>query len=266
MPEDVLLNNYGLKELLAMQANRDAIVKFCEQYLNVEKCQDFCKNGLQVEGCEKVERIVTGVSFSLRLVEAAVKTKSQMVIVHHGIFNNHFDNPPVIKGFNRDRLKLLLSNDISLCGFHLPLDVHPLIGNNISLCRLLGVAKAKPFEVGFIGELSKPVDFKIWLKTVEQKLGAKAFAIAAGPAKCRKIAIISGAASQGYVMAAELGADTYICGNIREEQVRSIEETGINFINAGHYNTEKLGVQNLGRLIAKQFKVSVEFIDIPCSI
>ncbi len=249
-----------------MQVNRDAIVKFCEQYLEVAKCQDFCKNGLQIEGCEKVEKVVTGVSFSRRLVEAAVRSKAQMMIVHHGIFNNQFDNPPVIKGVNRDRLKLLLSNDISLCGFHLPLDVHPLIGNNISLCRLLGITKPKPFEVGFIGELSKPVDFKILLKTVERKLGVKAFAIAAGPAKCQRVAVISGAASQGYVMAAELKADTYICGNIREEHVRAIEETGINFINAGHYDTEKLGVQNLGRLIAKEFKVSVEFVDVPCSV
>jgi dinuclear metal center YbgI/SA1388 family protein len=249
-----------------MQVSRDAIVKFCEQLLNVEKCQDYCKNGLQVEGCNKVERIVTGVSFSLQLIEAAIQRKAQMLIVHHGIFSGQFDNPPVIKGTNRSRLKLLLANDISLCGFHLPLDANPRIGNNISLCRLLGVANAKPFELGFIGELRKPVDFKVWLKTVERKLGVKAYAIAAGPAKSRRVAIISGGASPFFRNAVELGADTYLCGDIREEFVRAIEETGVNFIHAGHYNTEKLGVQNLGKLIAKEFKVPVEFVDIPCNI
>jgi dinuclear metal center YbgI/SA1388 family protein len=249
-----------------MHANRDAIVKFCEQYLKVEAFQDFCKNGLQVEGCDRVAQIVTGVSFSHRLIEAAIQRKAQMIIVHHGIFGNPFGNPPVIKGFIRNRLKLLLVHDISLCGFHLPLDAHPAIGNNISLCRLLGVAKTKPFGVGFIGELSKPVDFKTWLKTVEQKLGVHAYALAAGPAKSRRVAIISGGASPEFKMAAELGADTFLCGDIREEHVRSMEETGINFINAGHYNTEKLGIQNLGKLIAGKFKISVEYVDIPCSI
>jgi dinuclear metal center YbgI/SA1388 family protein len=249
-----------------MQASRDAIVEFCAQYLKVDTFQDYCKNGLQVEGGDSVERIVTGVSFSRRLIEAAVQRKAQMLIVHHGIFGSQFGTPPVIKGFIRTRLKLLLENDISLCGFHLPLDAHPSIGNNISLCRLLGVARTKPFSVGFIGELIKPVDFKNWLKTVEQTLDVKAFAIAAGPATIRKVAIISGAASPDFKIAAELGADTFLTGDIREDHVRSIEETGINFIHAGHYNTEKLGIQNLGRLIARKFKISVDYADIPCSV
>jgi dinuclear metal center YbgI/SA1388 family protein len=249
-----------------MPASRDTITEFCEQYLKVDKFQDYCKNGLQVEGCDRVERIVTGVSFSRQLIEAAVERGAQMVIVHHGIFGGHFDSPPVIKGPNRGRLKLLLANDISLCGFHLPLDAHPSIGNNISLCRLLGIARTRPFEVGFIGRLSKAVEFKTWLKIVEHKLGVKVFAIAAGPSKSRKIAVIAGAASSGYKIAAELGADTFLCGDIREEHVRAIEETGINFISAGHYNTEKLGIQNLGMLIASKFKVSVEFVDVPCSV
>jgi dinuclear metal center YbgI/SA1388 family protein len=249
-----------------MPAERDAIVKFCEQYLKVDKFSDYCKNGLQVEGCHTIERIVTGVSLSRRLIEAAVLKKAQMVMVHHGIFGNQFDNPPVIKDPNRGRLKLLLANDINLCGFHLPLDAHPLIGNNISLCRLLGVSNTKPFEVGFIGSLIKPVEFKSWIKTVERELGVRVYAVAAGPVKSRRVAIISGAASAGYKIAAELGADTFLCGDIREEHVRAIEEIGVNFINAGHYNTEKLGIQNLGRLIAKKFKVSAEFVDIPCDV
>jgi dinuclear metal center YbgI/SA1388 family protein len=249
-----------------MQANRDAIVEFCQQHLEIEKFRDYCKNGLQVEGSKDIERIVTGVSFSRRLIEAALQKQAQMIIVHHGIFIDEFENPPAIRGFNRDRLKLLLGNDVNLCGFHLPLDAHPEIGNNISLCRILGVAKTKPFGVGFIGELIKSVDFTVLLKTIERKLGVKAFAIAAGPAKVRRIAIISGAASSDFKMAAELGADVFLTGDIREQYVRSVEETGINFINAGHYNTEKLGIQNLGNLVARKFKIPVEFVDIPCEV
>jgi dinuclear metal center YbgI/SA1388 family protein len=249
-----------------MQVSRDAIVKFCEQYLNVDAFQDYCKNGLQVEGCDKVERIVTGVSLSRKLIEAAIQRNAQMVMVHHGIFNNQFGNPPVLKGFIRSRMKLLLANDINLCGFHLPLDAHPTIGNNISLCRLLGVTKTKPFAIGFIGELNKPVGFKTWTKTVERKLGVKTFAIAAGPDKSRRVAIISGAASSDFKPAAEAGADTFLCGDIREEHVRAIEETGINFINAGHYHTEILGIHNLGQAVAKEFNLSVEFVDVPCSV
>ena len=255
-----------MQGVLDMKVNRDAVVKFCEQYLGVEKFQDFCKNGIQVEGGEKIERIVTGVSFSRQLIEAAIFRSAQMIIVHHGIFGNQLGNPPVIKGFNRDRLKLLLENDISLCGFHLPLDAHPEIGNNISLCRLFGVAKTKPFGVGFIGDLAKPLDFNALLATVESKLGVAAFAIPAGPAKSRKVAIISGGASSEFKTAAELGADTFITGDIREEHVRAIEETGLNFISAGHYNTEKLGIQNLGRLIARKFSIPVDYIDVACSI
>lgn len=249
-----------------MISSRNQIIKYCEEYLKVKDFQDYCCNGLQVEGKREVKKIITGVSFSERLIKEAIKRKADMIMVHHGIFNDAIGSPAVIKGFTKNRLKLLLENDINLAGFHLPLDAHPLIGNNISLCRLLGVKNPKPFDIGFMGEIDKTVSFKDFQKIVDKKLGVRSDVIAAGNKQTKKVAIISGGASPEFILAAELGADTYICGDIRESVVRAIEETGINFINAGHYNTEKLGIQNLGELVSKKFRVKVEFVDVPCEI
>jgi dinuclear metal center YbgI/SA1388 family protein len=245
---------------------RNKIVKFCEDFLKVNEFEDYCHNGLQVEGAKEVDKIITGVSLSQKLIGAAIEKKAQMIIVHHGLFRLIFESKQ-ISGIFKNRLKLLLSNELNLMGFHLPLDAHPEIGNNISLCKLFGVLKnTEPFDVGFIGELSKEIKFSDLVALVNEKLDTNSYSLAAGPVNSKKIAIISGGASPDFKEAAEKSADTYICGDVREEIVRGVEEVGINFINAGHYNTEKLGIQNLGEVIAKEFNIEVEFIDVPCEI
>lgn len=249
-----------------MSIETKKIVKFCEDYLKVKDFEDYCINGLQVEGGSSVSRIITGVSLSEKLIKIAIKKKAKMIIVHHGIFGNQINNPPRIKGFVRGRLKLLLENNINLCGFHLPLDAHPIIGNNISLCKLFLLENTKPFYVGFIGELKTKMKFSDFVKIVNDKLETNSYVIPAGPKEIKRIGVISGGASSDFKQALDFGADTYICGDLRESVVREVEESKINFINAGHYNTEKLGVQNLGNLIAKKFKIKVEFIDVPCEI
>lgn len=249
-----------------MTVERNKIIKFCEEYLKVKNFTDYCHNGLQVEGADKIERIITGVSLSQKLIKAAITEKAQMIIVHHGIFGDMIDKPPVIKGTMKNRLKLILENNINLAGFHLPLDAHPMIGNNISLCKMFGIKNTKPFDVGFIGQLDRPINFLDFVKIIDKKLNTKSYFLAVGPKMIKKIGIISGGASPEYQLAAELGADAYLCGDIRESIVRGAEEVGINIINAGHYNTEKTGIQNLGNLLAKKFKVKVEFVDIPCEI
>ena len=255
-----------------MSADRDKIIKFCEYYLKVKKFTDACHNGLQVEGTESISKIVTGVSFSVALIDEAIKRKAQMVIVHHGLFSKNIPMPPVVNGHFKNRLKLLLSNDINLVGFHLPLDAHPAIGNNISLAKLFGLKNIKPIntadygEIGFIGDFTRPKLFTDFVKEVNKKLGTRSYIIPAGPKYVKRLGIISGGASPDYIGAVKMGADVYLCGDIRESLVEAIKETKINFINAGHYNTEKLGIQNLGKLIAKKFKIKVEFVDIPCEI
>jgi dinuclear metal center YbgI/SA1388 family protein len=247
-------------------ANRNEMINFCEEYLKVSDFSDDCKNGLQVEGVTEVNKIVTGVTFSQKLLEKAVEKQADMIMVHHGLFNKAMGEPVQIKGFVRNRLKMLLENNINLAGFHLPLDAHPEIGNNISLARLFELNDLEAFDIGFMGYLPEETDFDKFNRQVKEKLNTDTYAIPAGSSKCRRVAVCSGGASPRFLSAAEQGADTYISGDVRENVVREIEETGINFINAGHYNTEKMGIYNLGELIKKKFGVETEFVDIPCDI
>jgi len=248
------------------KSNRDLIVSYCTTYLKTASCQDYCRNGLQVEGQAEISRIVSGVSFSLELIRAAIRRKAEMLLVHHGIFRDDIPPPPAFEGVLKERLKLLLQHDINLCGFHLPLDAHPVIGNNISLCKLFSIRQPKPLDIGFIGELEEPKPLSKFIDLVERKLDTQVKVIPAGPSKIKRVAVISGGASNYFSAAARAGADTFLCGDIRESVVRAVEEVGINLINAGHYNTERLGVQNLGKLISKKFRIPVEFVEVPCDV
>jgi len=247
-------------------ANNREIEKYCQDYLNIKDFNDHCYNGCQVEGEENVKKIITGVSLSKKLIEKALEKKAEMIIVHHGFFMDAFGSPVIIQGVMRARLRMLLSNNINLLGFHLPLDAHLEIGNNISICKKLKLENIEKFNVGFVGKLKESIDFEEFLNKVNNIFQTKSYGIQAGNKNIEQIGIISGAASSDFQKAKYMGADTYLCGDLRENIVREVEEAGINFINAGHYNTEKFGIQNLGELIAKKFELEVEFVDIPNEI
>ena len=249
-----------------MPAKRDKIIEYVNKYLKVGDFQDYCVNGLQIEGKEDISRIITGVSLSQRFINEAIERKADMIIVHHGIFLNDVPSPLQLKGLVKKRIKLILRNDLNLVGYHLPLDAHPMIGNNISLAKLFGLKKCKPVYIGFVGELTEKISFKEFVKIVEKKLKVKSFVLPYGKKMVKKVGIISGGSSPYFEDVFKVGADVFIGGDIREEVVRSMEEIGINYINAGHYNTEKLGIQNLGKLIEKKFKVKAEFVDVPCEV
>nr|MBD3359292.1 Nif3-like dinuclear metal center hexameric protein [Candidatus Buchananbacteria bacterium] len=250
-----------------MTVERNKIVKFCEEYLRVNEFEDKCHNGLQVEGKLEINKIITGVSLSQKLIKQAIAKKADMLIVHHGLFSGTWGSSLQITGLYKNRLKLLLENELNLMGFHLPLDAHPEIGNNISLCKILGITqKTEPLDIGFIGELKTEMNLTDFVKLVNEKLQTDSYSIAAGPDKVKKIGVISGGASPDFKAFAQAGCDTFLTGDVRESVVRAVEEIGINFINAGHYNTEKLGVQNLGKVLADKFGVDVEFVDVPCEI
>ncbi|MDF1498375.1 MAG: Nif3-like dinuclear metal center hexameric protein [Patescibacteria group bacterium] len=249
-----------------MSVKRTKIIEYLNNYLRIDDLEDGCVNGLQIEGKEKISKIVTGVSLSQRLISEAISKKAEMLIVHHGFFVNAVPSPLQINGFWKNRIKMILENDLNLAGYHLPLDAHPLIGNNISLAKLFGAKNCQPFDVGFVGELDKEMDFKKFVVLVEKELGVKSFVLPYGKKKIKKVAVISGGASPYYIQAIEMGADVFVTGDMRENVVREVEESGINVINAGHYNTEKLGIQNLGKLLEKKFKVKVEFVDVSCEV
>lgn len=252
--------------------NRDEIVQFCNDYLQVDKFTDFCYNGLQIEGKENVSKLVTGVSLSRQFIEKAIKEKADMLMVHHGLFKNQLGDPPRIIGIFKDRIKLIMEHNINLCGYHLPLDAHPEIGNNISLAHILELQDLErlvsPYygEIGYTGNVEEAIDIDDFIQYVDSKLHTHSYAISAGNQKVKKVGIISGGSSQDYSIAYKNGADTFITGDIKENIVREVEEIGMNFVNGGHYNTEKLGIKNLGSLLAEKFKIKLIFIDIPCEI
>ncbi len=245
---------------------RDKIVSFCEEYLHVADFQDYCHNGLQVEGAEEVLKIVSGVSLSEKLIQSAIEKKAQMLLVHHGVFMDQVGRLPQVKGILKNRLAMLLANNISLVGFHLPLDAHGEIGNNISLCKLFGLDKLEKFDVGFVGDLERSVLFADFLKMINEKLDTKSSFLNSGDEKVKRVGVISGGSSPDFETAKVLGCDTFVCGDLREYVVRGAEELKINIINAGHYNTEKLGIQNLGNMIARDFGLEHEFADVSCEI
>ena len=249
-----------------MPVKRDEIIGYLNDYLKADDFQDGCVNGLQIEGKENISKVITGVSLSQRLIKKAIDKKADMIIVHHGFFSESIPSPLQLKGLEKERIKMLLCNDINFVGYHLPLDAHLKIGNNISLAKLFGMKKCEPIYVGFIGELEKEIDFDKFIKLVDRKLNIKSFVLSYGKKKIKKVGIISGGSSPHFKEVQDAGADVFIGGDIREDIVRSIEESRFNFINAGHHNTEKLGIQNLGKLIEKKFKIKTEFVDVPCEV
>lgn len=249
-----------------MSVKRDKIIEYLNEYLDVSRFEDGCVNGLQIEGRDDVAGVVTGVSLSEKLIEKAIERKADILIVHHGLFKEAIPCPLRLSGLYKERIKRILLNDMNLAGYHLSLDAHPVIGNNISLCKLFRLKKCKEVNVGFVGELEKAMDFNEFVKVVDKKIVTNSYVLPFGKKKIKKVAIISGGSSPYYKKAYEAGADVLIAGDIREHIVREAEEIGINIINAGHYNTEKLGIQNLGELVKKKFGVKVEFVDVPNEI
>ena len=234
--------------------------------LNVSKFRDYAPNGLQVEGRAEVRRIVTGVTASQALLDAALEYEADVVLVHHGYFWK--GEAPVIRGMKKQRLATLLKHDMSLLGYHLPLDAHPLLGNNAQLATLLGIAVDGVMDerelqgVGNVGALAEPLSLAAFGQQVATALAREPLLIAGGEHPVQRIAWCSGGA-QGYIQQAfELGADTYLSGEISEHTVHFARENGIHYIAAGHHATERYGVKALGNHLAEQFGLKCHFVDI----
>lgn len=242
------------------------LVEETDRYLNVAKIADYCPNGLQVEGRPQVRRIVSGVTASQALLDAAVEAEADVVLVHHGYFWKNED--PRIVGMKQRRLKTLLNHDISLLAYHLPLDMHEEVGNNVQLARLLGLTIEGPLEpenprsVGLVGSLTTPLMPADFMALVHEKLG-RAPLMVEGAGPIRRVGWCTGGA-QGYIdQAIAAGVDAYLTGEVSEPTVHSARENGISFFAAGHHATERYGVQALGDYLARRFAVEHRFIDCP---
>lgn len=242
------------------------LVEEASRYLAVSGMPDYCPNGLQVEGRAEVRRIVSGVTASQALLDAAVEVGADLVLVHHGYFWKS-ENPCVV-GSKQRRLKTLLTHEMSLLAYHLPLDVHPEVGNNVQLARRLGVQVEGPLEpgnprsVGLVGSLPEPMEPLDFARRVAHVLQREPLLIeAARP--IRRLAWCTGAA-QGYIeQAIAAGVDAYLTGEVSESTVHSARENGISFLAAGHHATERYGVQALGDYLASRFSIEHRFIDCP---
>lgn len=237
--------------------------------LNSPAINDYAPNGLQVEGKTTICKIITGVTASLPLIEKAIEKKADAILVHHGYFWK--SENPCIRGMKGRRIKQLLTNDINLFGYHLPLDIHPELGNNAQLAKHLGVTNIQGLEghtnsIPMFGEFETPIsaeELKQRLEKALQRTVLLCNEFVSTPQKTiKKVGICSGG-GQGYIdLAFEKGCDAFISGEISEQTTHSAREQGIYYFACGHHATERDGVKALGEWLAQEYGLEVEFIDI----
>ena len=242
-------------------ANRDQLVAYLDEYLAVNEIQDYGPQGLQVEGKETVSQIITGVSLSLELIDLAVQKKADMILVHHGLLWNKETH--VIKGHFKKRIYRLLQHEITLLAYHLPLDKHETVGNNWGAAKALGFSNLVPFGQVGVRCQSLAIDKGELFQKLKSLYQSDALVFDFGPETIRSIAITSGGGAKEFQLAIDLGLDAFITGEPSEPALALAKENKIHFIAAGHYATEKIGVQLLGKHITHKFGIPVTFIDIP---
>jgi dinuclear metal center YbgI/SA1388 family protein len=262
---------------------RTELEQVLKEIFQYENFQDYCQNGIQVEGQEGITKIAFGVSFNLPLLEKAIDHQADAIIVHHGFFGKTFFS---VKGVMKEKIRLLLDHNISLFGIHLPLDAHEQYGNNAQLFSYLGVESIEPFEVGFIGNNLHHHSLTQMLEIFHQQLHPDGYQVSSathslssvfspkyrygflyfdnGPETPETMAIVSGNASSLYRSGeiVEKGIDTFICGNVDEPVPGISYETHTNFVNLGHYWSEKSGLLALQGEIERRFDVETMFIEI----
>ena len=237
------------------------------QLLEIEKVSDYCPNGLQVQGRSEVKHLITGVTACLQLLEQARDQQADAILVHHGYFWQN--EPKEIVGYKYKRLKILLGADINLLAYHLPLDLHPALGNNAQIMHRLGVQNVttikdcQPEGILLQGELVAALSAVKFQQQLATLFGQASLHIANTNKQIKTIACCSGAA-QGMISAAiNAGVDAYITGEVSEHTVHEARESGIHFFACGHHATERFGVQAVGQHLADKFKIKHTFIDIP---
>lgn len=249
---------------------RKKLVSYLDTYLKTQSVKDTSWNGLQFEGNPSVKKVVFSVDAGMEVFERAAEEKTDMLIVHHGMFWKHSD--PSLKGVNKKRLDILYENNISLYATHLPLDMHRKVGNNAELLRLIGARISGEFglydgtNVSYMGRFSKLVTLPAVTKKLERALGTECTVLPFGPKKIKNVGLVSGGA--GYACAGEAidrGLDLYITGE-ELEVYHMAKDAGINVIFAGHHATETTGIKALQKHIDKKFKVKTIFIDVPTGL
>jgi dinuclear metal center YbgI/SA1388 family protein len=249
-------------------AQRDEILGFCEDLLDAGSFEDYGPNGLQVPGATEVDRIATGVTANLELLEAGVRSGAQLVITHHGLLWG--DKPSPLSVPMAARLRALLCADCSLAAYHLPLDAHPVIGNNALLRDALGLqpderpfGEAKGSAIGLIGRAEEPIGLAELTRRLSDAVGREPLVFDSGPERISTVGIVTGAGGFALHEAGPMGLDALVTGEPSEPVMGEAREYGVHFLAGGHYATETMGVRRLGELVAERFGIEHEFIDVP---
>jgi dinuclear metal center YbgI/SA1388 family protein len=244
---------------------RQALLATFDALLQPERFKDYGPNGLQVEGRSRIKKIVSGVTASLALIEAAVAADADAIFVHHGLFWRGHDGR--VTGWLRQRLGLLLQHNINLYAYHLPLDAHPELGNNAQLGLRLGFAGQASFgdqQLGWLGVAAAAVmaSPQSLASHIEESLGRPATLVAAKPGPMQRVAWCSGGAQGYFEEAIAAGADVFVTGEISEPQAHYARESGVSFIACGHHASERYGAAAVAAHVAAQCGLEHVFIDI----
>jgi dinuclear metal center YbgI/SA1388 family protein len=253
--------------IVQTMTSRDTLTAAFNQLLQPERFKDYGPNGLQVEGKAEVKKIISGVTASVALIDAAIERGADAIFVHHGLFWRGQDGR--VTGWMKQRLQKLLAHDINLYAYHLPLDAHSTLGNNAQLGALLGFTPLENREFGRFGEQdlgwlghTSHSSFPNLVEHVINKLNRPVAGINTAQAAIKKVAWCTGGA-QGYFEAAiATGADVYITGEISEPQAHYAREMGVSYIACGHHASERYGAPAVAGTIAQQLGLEHEFMDI----
>ena len=246
-----------------MTTTRDTMLQAFNTLLQPDRFKDYGPNGLQVEGKAPIRKLVSGVTASRALIEAAIAAKADAIFVHHGLFWRGYDGR--ITGWMKQRIELLIKNDINLFAYHLPLDAHPELGNNAQLGLQLGWTADARFgeqDLGFIGNVEAQTPDAISAQ-IQQVLGRSVTLVTGeNPRPIRRMAWCTGGAQGFFEAAIAAGADAFLTGEISEPQAHLARETGVSFMAAGHHATERYGAPAVAALVAQQLGVEHAFIEI----
>ena len=244
-------------------AQRSDVDVYLSALLQSPAFKDYGPNGLQIEGRPEVRRLVSGVTASLALIDAAIEAEADAVLVHHGLFWRGHDG--CITGWLKRRVQRLIAHDINLLAYHLPLDAHPQFGNNAQLGLRMGVSADARFgeqSLGFIGSPDVPLTARDLAGRLGRMSGRTPSFIDGDTRPLRRVAWCTGGAQSYFEAAIAAGADAFVTGEMSEPQVHIARETGVAFIACGHHASERYGVQALGEHLAEQFSVEHRYIEI----
>ncbi|MGL4369263.1 MAG: Nif3-like dinuclear metal center hexameric protein [Spirochaetota bacterium] len=241
------------------------LTSFLDRELRTAEIQDASQNGLQVEGNKDITAAAFAVDASLSSIQKAADCGAQILIVHHGIF---WDRPVRATGMMYRRLKALMENGCALYASHLPLDLHPVLGNNAQIANALGMTEIVPFgnyhgvTIGFGGNLPAAVSAEELSSSLSRLSGAPCRAYSHRE-KSLRVAVVSGGGAALLDEAAAAGYDTFITGESSHQSFHPAAEYGMNMLFGGHYATETFGVKALKGLCEEKFALKTVFIDLP---